>query len=316
MVLVFVVVGLCGCYVKFPTFGGRIELQEQCLRKAKETRDKILVIPLSGIVSSSTSGGVFYSSSNMVEELGMQLEKARKDKRIKGVILSMDSPGGEVTASDIIYNKINKFKKEKGVPVVVLMGNVAASGAYYISTAADKIIAHPGTVTGSIGVLSMFLNLEGLMGKIGVQVVTLKTGEMKDVGSMTRPMKDEEREFIMNILNEMYELFLDRVLASRKQLSRDELLKLADGRVYTAKQALQAKLIDQIGFFDDAVTAVKQQGNIPAASIVAYEWPWNHKYDVYSMMSPQRPIDINLLKLDMDALNALGRPGFYYLWAE
>jgi len=310
------IVGLCGCYVKFPTFGSRIHLSERYLDKAKGTKDKIVLIPLSGIITSSSSRGTFSSSSNMVETLGMQLEKARRDKRVKGVIININSPGGQVTASEIIFHKIMKFKKERSVPVVILMGDVAASGAYYISMAGDRIIAHPSSITGSVGVISMFFNLRGLMDKIGVDVVTLKTGEMKDVGSFARPMKDEERAYMMRILNELYELFLDRILSNRTELTREELLELADGRVYTAKQALEAKLIDEIGFFEDAVSAVKQESNVAAASIVAYEWPWHHKYDVYSMMNSGRPIDINLLKLDIGTLDSFGRPGFYYIWAE
>ena len=316
VLILALVVGLCGCYVKFPTFGGRIRLREQVLEKARGTKDKILLIPLSGIISSSSSRGAFSSRDNMVEVLGMQLDKARMDKHIKGLILTVNSPGGAVTASEIIYHKIMKFKREKGVPVVILMGDVAASGGYYISMAGDKIIAHPTTITGSIGVISMFFNLHGLFNKIGVDVVTLKTGAMKDVGSFARPMKPEEKAYIMTILKQMYGVFLDRVLASRTQLTREDLLKLADGRVFTAKQALEAKLIDKIGYFEDAVSAVKEEGNFAAASIVAYDWPWNHKYDVYSASAPGRPIDINLLKLDFNTLDSIGRPGFYYIWAE
>lgn len=315
IVLIAFAVGVVGCYVKFPTFGGRIQLEEHYLKKA-DTKDKILVIPLSGVITSSSSRGTFSSTANMVEELGMQLEKARRDKRIKGVILSINSPGGGATASEIMYHKIMQFKREKDVPVVVLMGDVAASGAYYISMAADRIVAHPSTVTGSIGVISMFLNLEGLMGKVGVEVVTLKTGEMKDVGSFARQMTELEKEYIMSILNDMFNIFVDRVASSRKQLTRDEILELADGRVYTAKQALEAKLIDEIGYFEDAASATKKKAGITSASLVAYEWDWNHKYDVYSMMSPKGPIDINLLKIDLATLDSLGRPGFYYLWAE
>ena len=314
--VVALAVGLCGCYVKFPTFGGRIRLSEQVLEKAKGTKDKVLLIPLSGIVSSSSSRGAFSSRDNMVEVLGMQLDKAKKDKHIKGLILTVNSPGGAVTASEIIYHKIMKFKKEKDVPVVVLMGGVAASGGYYVSMAGDKIIAHPTTITGSIGVISMYFNLQGLFGKIGVDVVTLKTGAMKDVGSFARPMEPEEKAYIMAILEQMYGVFLDRVLSNRTELTREELLKLADGRVFTASQAIEAKLIDQIGYFEDAVSAVKEEGKFSAASIVAYEWPWNHKYDVYSALTPGRPIDINLLKLDFGALDSIGRPGFYYIWAE
>ncbi|HUT02700.1 MAG TPA: signal peptide peptidase SppA [bacterium] len=316
VLVVALVVGLCGCYVKFPTFGERIRLSEQMLEKAKGTKDKILLVPLSGIISSSSSRGAFSSQDNLVEVLGMQLDKAKKDKHIKGLILTVNSPGGAVTASEIIYHKIAKFKKEKGVPVVVLMGDVAASGGYYISMAGDKIIAHPTTITGSIGVISMFFNLQGLFGKIGVDVVTLKTGAMKDVGSFARPMEPEEKVYIMAILEQMYGVFLDRVLANRTELTREELLKLADGRVFTASQALEAKLIDQIGYFEDAVSAVKEKGNFSAASVVAYEWPWNHKYDVYSATAPGRPIDINLLKLDLGTLDSIGRPGFYYIWTE
>ena len=170
--------GLHGCSIRIPSPSDRIDLREYCVKKAEGTRDKILLIPLSGIVTSSSERGLFSRSANMVEELGMQLEKASKDERIKGVIINVSSPGGEVTASEIIYHKLMRFKKEKGVPVVVLMGDVAASGAYYISTAADRIVAHESTITGSIGVISIVPNVEGLMGKIGVSVETLKTGEM------------------------------------------------------------------------------------------------------------------------------------------
>ena len=316
--LVVVVVASClltSCSLKLPSQGDRYMLEERVVQHVKGTDNKILVIPLSGEVTSSSESGIFSSEANMVEELGMQLDRARNDDDVKGVILSINSPGGEVTASEIIYHKISKFKKERGIPVVVLMGNVAASGAYYISMAADEIVAHPSTITGSIGVISVFMNFKGLMDKIGVEAVTLKTGKMKDVGSSVRPMTEDEQEYINVILKEMYELFLDRVLSSRKELTRDQLLTLADGRVYTAKQALEAKLVDKIGFFDDAVSSVRRLANVESCSIVAYEWPWNRKYDVYSMMSPGA-VDINLLKVNFGSLGTSARPGFYYLWAH
>jgi len=305
-----------GCYVKFPKIGGRLALRQRVIVEEKGAKDKILVVPIRGIIRSSRARGLFYHGPNTVEQIGMQLQKASRDKRIKGIILTIDSPGGEVTGSDIIYHRIIRYKKEHKTPVVALMGSVAASGGLYVAMAADEIVAHPSTVTGSIGVLATLLNIQGLLEKIGVRAMVLKKGEMKDMGSSLRPISDEERNVILGILNEFYELFLDRILESRKHITREELLKIADGRVFTAKQALQAKLVDRIGQFEDATAEVKRLAGITKASVVTYDWDRHYRYDPYSALAPKAPVDINLFKLDLGSLQAPGCPGFYYLWTQ
>ena len=176
-------------------------------------RDKILLVDISGVLSSEEKGSTFSlrKEASIVARIREELKKAIKDRRIKGLIMRVNSPGGTVTSSDIIYREITKFKNETKIPVAACIMELAASGGYYVSLAADTIIAHPTSVTGSIGVIALKFNAKGLMEKIGVEDETVKAGDKKDLWSPFRPSTEEEREIIQNMLNDFHEKFMDVV---------------------------------------------------------------------------------------------------------
>src|SRR5262245_6607843 len=190
--------------------------------------------------------GVIFDSKLVNEHLKMYAD----DSRVKAILVRMDTPGGGVAASQEIADQVKWLRKEKGKKVVISMGSVGASGGYYIACAADKIYANAGTITGSIGVIAEWVNYGNLLKWAQMQPEVIKSGEMKDVGSPTREITPKEREYLQGLINQMYEQFLGAVADGRKELTRDQIKRLADGRVYTGEQALREKLIDGLGNYD------------------------------------------------------------------
>lgn len=200
--------------------------------------------------------GPIFDSRKTVE----QLHKYRDDESIPAIVLRIESPGGGIVASQEIYSEIRKVRRH-GKKVVVSMGSVAASGGYYIATAADTIMANPGTITGSIGVIAELTNAEKLLQKIGVGFEVIKSGQFKDMGSPSRQLTDEERALMQGVIDDSYEQFIDAILAER-QIDRADLLTIADGRILTGRQALGYKLIDVLGDYDDAIDLAARMAGI------------------------------------------------------
>ncbi|MBC7348765.1 MAG: signal peptide peptidase SppA [Candidatus Aminicenantes bacterium] len=290
-------------------FLGQEKLQEVVLVESG-AREKVLVIEVDGVISSE-SGGLFSREGNVVSSVYQRLEKAAADPLVKGVIVRLETPGGEVTSSDVLYHEIQRFRQKKNVPVVALMLGVAASGGYYVASACDTIIAHPTTLTGSIGVIAVFPEVEGLMNKVGVKTAVVKSGAMKDAGSPFRGMSEEEKHLFQKIIDEHYEKFL-QVVKARKENgpSLEDLRKIADGRVYTAQQALDLGLIDKIGYFESALKEVLTRAGLKEARAVAYTYYPKKQNNLYasSFLSPD-----SLTKALEQLLPAL-KTGFYYLW--
>ncbi|TET67393.1 MAG: signal peptide peptidase SppA [Candidatus Zixiibacteriota bacterium] len=189
-----------------------------------------------------------------------QLKKYGEDGSIPSVVLHINSPGGGVAASQEIYEEINKLR-EKGVKVVASMSAVAASGAYYIACAADTIVANPGTLTGSIGVIFEWPILSELMRKLGVKLEVIKSGDMKDVGSIGRPITRREREMLQSVVDDTYNQFVE-VISRERGLPIEDVIELADGRIFTGNQARDLGLVDVIGNFEDAIQIAAEMGGI------------------------------------------------------
>jgi len=189
-----------------------------------------------------------------------QLKKYGEDGSIPSVVLHINSPGGGVAASQEIYEEINKLR-EKGVKVVASMSAVAASGAYYIACAADTIVANPGTLTGSIGVIFEWPILSELMRKLGVKLEVIKSGDMKDVGSIGRPITRREREMLQSVVDDTYNQFVE-VVSRERGLPIEDVIELADGRIFTGNQARDLGLVDVIGNFEDAIQIAAEMGGI------------------------------------------------------
>lgn len=191
--------------------------------------------------------GLLVSADSIVEELHDYTE----DDSIKAIVLRIDSPGGGVVTAQEIYNAVKNARKE-GKKVVVSMGSVAASGGYYIAAGADKIVANPGTLTGSIGVIMEFANVEKLLEKIGVKGMVIKAGQFKDVGSPFRDMTDQEKKLLQGVIDDVHAQFIDAV-AKGRSIPLDDVKAIADGRIFTGRQALKLKLVDKMGDLTESI---------------------------------------------------------------
>ncbi len=254
--------------------GGADGYREKFVTGKADSQNKIVMIPVEGIISSRESFSFLGPMENVVQKLKGDLDRASKDAAVKAIILSIDSPGGEMTACDVLYDEIRRFReKHPAIPIVAMMGDVAASGGYYLAVTADEIWAHPTTLTGSIGVIMETYNVKEGMDKLGVKSVVIKSADKKDILSSSREMTPEEREILQGIVKELYETFLGVVLKGRKGLTRDTLLPLADGRVFTGAQAKANGLIDSVGYLEDVVAATLTRAKIADARVVRYKRP-------------------------------------------
>lgn len=208
--------------------------------------DKIGVIPIEGVI-------------NNPDTIVDQLIAFRKDSRIKAIILKINSPGGGVAPSQEIYSETRRTAKTKNV--VASFGSLGASGAYYIASAADKIVANPGTLTGSIGVLMEFIRVEELFKKIGIEMEVIKSGEFKDIGSPNREMTESEKRLLKNLIEDIRNQFVTAV-AQGRNMPRERVFELADGRIFSGREAKELGLVDYLGNFQDAVNIAKQVAEI------------------------------------------------------
>jgi protease-4 len=230
---------------------------------------KIAVIPLSGTIT--TGGSLLFPGSTITPGLVRDyLAKAERDTAVKAIVFHIDSPGGEIAPCQEILWEIERVKEAK--PIVVSMGGTAASGGYYISTQADKIVALPTTMTGSIGVISQVINIEGLLEKLGIQIETFKGGKYKDMYSGFREMTPEEEEIMQGMIDEYYEHFVD-VVAEGRELGKEEVRNLATGQIYTGTAAKELGLVDELGGLDTAIDLATELAGIEAPIVEYYHPP-------------------------------------------
>ena len=231
--------------------------------------DKIAIIPLSGTITTGDSS--LLSGSVITPKLVRDyLTKAEEDKAVKAIILRIESPGGEIAPCQEILWEIERVSETK--TIVVSMGGTAASGGYYISTKADKIVALPTTMTGSIGVISQIMNIEGLLEKLGIQIETYKGGKYKDMYRGFREMTQEEKEIMQGMIDEYYELFIE-VVAEGRGLNKEEVRNLATGQIYTGTEAKELGLIDELGDLDTAIDLTAEIAGIEDPIVEYYIKP-------------------------------------------
>ncbi len=205
------------------------------------------------------------------EDTVKQIIKYREDDSVRAIVLRIESPGGAVAPTQEIFDELRKTR-EKGKVIVASMGTVAASGGYYIACAADSIVANPGSITGSIGVITEVPNAEGLLKKIGIDWRVVKSGRHKDIGSVSRGMTDEELGLIQSVVDDVYDQFVEAVTRFRP-LSREEVVELADGRIYTGNQALPLGLVDRLGTYQDAIALAGRMAGLPEKPNVVRQRP-------------------------------------------
>jgi protease IV len=271
-----------------------------------QVKTKIVVLRLDGLIANSVPG---YIGDSMVDDIKLQLEQAIEDRNVRAIVISIDSPGGEVTASDAIYSAIRKARDKK--PIVISMGSLAASGGYYAALGGTHIFAHDTTFTGSIGVIMQSINYTDAMGKIGVEMLTFKSGQFKDMMSGSRKLTPEERDYIQGMVMQTYSKFVGIVASERKLPEQELRTGLADGRVISGKDAHAAKLIDELGDIDAAIAKAVELGKAPGSAVVKYETPKGLGRYLRMLGKAEEPKKI---EINLGAQNALPlKPGYQYL---
>ena len=307
-IFVVVVIGLCmlaigaffvllvGAVMMFRSIPQDV-FAEEVIRSGNRW-NKIVLIDVQGIIN-----------RQQAEDFYQQLKTVQKDNHVKGLIVRVHSPGGTVSGSDQIYNEILKYREKSKKPVVAFMQGVAASGGYYVSVACDKVLAEPTTITGSVGVIMGYLVLEQLLEeKLGIQPVISKSGLKKDWPSSFRIPTDEEKQYIQDkLIKPAYERFVGIVAKGREPLSLEEVRRLSDGSVYSAQEAMDEKLIDGIGYLDEAIEEVMKLAGIEDGHVVGYQKP----FSLSSILRSQRS---NILNFDSKTLYELSTPELLYLW--
>lgn len=284
-----------------------------------EGPDKILMIAIDGFISDQPTERAFglVREQSTLARVAAELDKAAKDPSIAGIVLRIDSPGGGVTASDEIYGRLRRFADEHDLPMVAAMGNLATSGAYYVALAADDVVAHPTTVTGSVGVLLVGVNAAGLLNKLGVEDETYTSGPHKDLLSPLRGATPEERAIVQGVLDELFARFVSVVEERRPGLDAGHREQVLDGRIFAAQAARDLGLVDTIGRLDDAIDLAKQRAGVERARVVMYHRQGEPAETVYSRFDhgptatggPTASLGGPRLSLD-----ALTSPQFLYLW--
>jgi len=275
--------------------------------------DKIVVVDVDGLIFNRRQTGLLGSGENPVSLFVEKLDKARDDDRVKALVVRINSPGGGVTASDILYRRLKKFRAARKVPVVAVLEDVAASGGYYVACAADTIVAHPTSVTGSIGVVVQTLSFAGTMKKLGISADAVTSGPHKDMGSPLKPLGEVDRKIIQSLVDEFYGRFVDVVTGGRSGLSRRQVESLADGRVYSGSQAAKLGLVNVLGDVDDAIALAKKKSGCTAVKVVMYHRSLGYRANPYSAAGLPAP-QINLVNLSVPGLLDMARPRFCYLW--
>ncbi len=291
------------------------ELTEQVLVEGAGffSQEKIAIVDVDGVISGEESSSLLLPRENSVAEIKAKLSLLRRDPEVKAVVLRISSPGGEVTACDVIHHELQRFKKQTGIPVVASIGDQGASGGYYIAMAADVILASPTGIVGSIGVLLQHLDVSGLLGKVGVSFSPIKSADKKDLNSPFRPMTNDERAVLQRLVDDMYNRFLDVIVEGRPGLTRDEILKLADGRVVSGVEAVKLKLVDQTGYLADAIDEAVRRAGIESPTIVRYTRILKRGANIYSESETPNP-GATEFQLGLKVPWVGSGPKLLYLW--
>lgn len=313
VLLAAVLAAATGCTINVPLLSRADRLETVTIARSDRLIEpnRIALINIDGYIGQYGARG-FRSLSTSVADVKQKLEMARNDGSVKAVLLRVHSPGGEVTASDMIYNELMRFRRETGKPVVVYMMGLAASGGYYVSLAGDNLIAHPTCLTGSVGVIMEFMDIEGLMKTFGIRAEAVKSGEMKNMGSPFRGLNPKEKDVLQAINTQMFDRFLGLV-EKRRHLKPEAVATIRDGRILTGLQARDLGLVDSVGCMDDALTMAKALARIPSANVIAYR-PYRsfnrNTFASYAGEVPQPQAVGDLVRM----LAGRSNPGFLYLW--
>ena len=318
-IILLFVVALAGCgmpsFVVTPisTVSG---LQESTVRQGKGYfAKKVAVIEVEGLLANRRESNLLEPGENPLALFAEQLDKAEADPRVQAVVLRINSPGGTVTASDIMYDRVMQFRQRTHKPVIASTQDIAASGGYYVACAADRIVSQPTGIVGSVGVIFLSLNFEGTLSKIGVRSDAIKSGTHKDMGSPLRTLTAEERTMFQDMIDQYYTRFRGVVQERRKITDPAKMAVIGDGRVMTAQQAFGLGMVNQLGSLDDAIVLAQELAgdSLHKTRVVMYKRPYGYAGSVYSA-SRRGPNQAQTLRLELPGAQQMMPTGFYYLW--
>ncbi len=272
----------------------------------------VAVIDVDGVLLDANATGLGSRGENPVDLFRQRLDAITASPGVAAVVLRIHSPGGSVTATDIMWRDLKAFRERTGLPVVACLMDVAAGGGYYLACAADTILAHPTSVVGGIGCILNVYNVQDLMAQFNILSVAVKSGSKIDLGTPVKPLDDENRKLLQQMADEFHQRFEKVVLTSRAGVNRDN-PAVFDGRVFTAAQALPLHLVDEIGYFDDAVDLARQLGGAPQARLVFLRSEGDEPLSAYSI-TPNVPLQDKLLPLNIPGLDRTRLPCFLYMW--
>lgn len=335
VVLLFVLANLAGCAgtrLVVDVVPARSEMDETVVQEDEGggwggPSAKVALIDMSGLIADAPRFAIPGPGVNPVAQFVESLNKAAEDDDVKAVVLRINSRGGTTTASHVVYEELVRFRERTGKPVVILMADVAASGGYYLACGGDRIIAHPTTVTGSIGVIMQTFDLSEGMHRLGIRSTPIVSGPNKNLASPFHPMSEEQREILQAMIDSMYAEFVAVVEKARPALRPEEMAWVRDGRVVTGRRALELGLIDEIGDVHHAFDVAKGMAGVPRAKLVKYHRPIEYVGSAYGASPAINPssgvggagqggggMEINLLQLRLDDGAMADQSGFYYLW--
>jgi protease-4 len=272
---------------------------------------KIVIIDVDGLLVNQNAIGPYSDGDNPVDLFRERLDAIVADGNVCGVVLRLNSPGGSVTATDIMWRELRSFREATHLPVVTCLMDHGCSGAYYLATASDVIVAHPTTITGGIGVVFNSYNLRDLMGAFSIIPQTIKSGPNIDMGTVSNALPDEVRAMLQSVGNDLHQRFREIVVRSRPGVNMDP--STFDGRVFTAQQAKDRKLIDHIGYLDDAIAAAKNMAHQPRAPAFVFHRENDPARTPYAT-SPNQPLPHLNLPISIPGLERSRLPTFLYLW--
>ncbi len=318
--LIVLVLGLSGCGPASVTFS--LGPHDESLKETtviEGTGDKVAQIDVRGLIADEERSALFGNGTNPVDDLVARLEKAAQDREVRAVVLRINSPGGTVAASESMYQEVRRFRESTGKPVVVSMGEVAASGGFYLAMAGDVVIAQPTSITGSIGVIIPTINVSEGLGSIGIHARSVKSGKNKDLANPLEPMRDEQYAVLQHMVDQFYAQFRGLVLERRAAAHHDLASRadeLMDGRVFTGKEAAEIGLVDATGGVRDAFDRAMQLLGLEHARLVKYHAEGRRPRSAYaSDGTPPAGMEFNLVNIE----GPIGLASFsggraYYLW--
>lgn len=311
---------LSGCgptsFLITPVSARQALTEEVVLRESFWALQKIALVDVDGVLQNARPTNLLNAGGeNPVSLFTEKLDKAAADRNVRAIVLRINSPGGGVTATDLMYGELKKFRERTGKPVIAAILDLGASGGYYLACGADKIYALPTSVTGSIGVIMVAPEFSGTLAKLGAHVNVIKSGAMKDMGSLFREMNEQDRAVFQGLIDGMYGRFLDVVAQARPQVDAAKLRQLADGRVYLGTEAKANGLIDEVGTLRDAIAAAKAAAGLvdTKVKVVEYGRPLAYQPNIYAR--GDAPGQVNLVNVQLPDWLSSPAPQLMYLWA-